>query len=912
MNQVIQFILVPDGSAARRLRRMIATQSPCIGVLVGTWPELIEQANNAYLVSTQDHDWNHAFYSALESFEDAFWTQSFEVAPQETVAEVEAALFLLVSATQPGGKIDVSNFDQLTARPRKHVEDLLRLLETLDGRLPEELLAIQALMAIDSSRSIRKFVVSHLEGIPSLTLWQATLIDKLNADAGTEPDHEIISMLQALRVDTNVGTPQTGLQVLQQYLFSTPEQKNPLDNSVQWLGVRDFLSETEVAASMAQQILSEHPQWSPADIGLLVPDSFEYSLALSDAFSVAGLPLSGLPVDHGQRDLGGEALFYFLYCRQKPSPAMALSACLSSPLMPWSTEQGAQYAQTVMDGRYQLKPLPSATQIDKGMLDLLREGDESPLTLKAAIQKFVNLLAAEEQFETHVYRVKTIAEELCATLDSAADIDWVALRRLSSPKKISTGETPNFTQEAITVWRESHEAWRPVRCLIVLGFSSGHYPVNSADSAVFVTDDLLALRQNAGLSLVTPANQMRDRRARFKRQLASVAEFACFMIPGRDASGGLKSASETLVFMQQLYSGVDDVESLILELDVESDRNNVRFLPCTEPEQPSLPREIHAEDIQFEFDLLSLRKDTQGNPRPESPSSLETLMVSRLAWLLRRINAEPLGWEPERPNVMLLGTLTHQVFEDLFQKDCPIPAPATIDSQVEPLLDAAIRGLAPFLRGAQWQIERKHLASSISKAAKAWQSVLVSLSAEVLGTEEWLEGSLDGIGIHGQADIVLGLPDGRLLVVDYKRSSANSRRPRMQKGFDSQANLYRTMLQTGGPKSQDNTQLLDRLRSGDTTGIVYFMTNDQTSLSDALLVESAAIPGWEVLEGDIAHRAMDLIRERLQEVREGQLYLNREGDGNFFDKQAGVKPYALENSALISLFTVSGEAREAE
>ena len=106
--------------------------------------------------------------------------------------------------------------------------------------------------------------------------------------------------------------------------------------------------------------------------------------------------------------------------------------------------------------------------------------------------------------------------------------------------------------------------------------------------------------------------------------------------------------------------------------------------------------------------------------------------------------------------------------------------------------------------------------------------------------------------------------------------------------------------------------MLERLKAGDTTGIVYFMTNDQTSLSDELVVESGAIPGWEVLEGDVAQQAMSLIRERLAEVRAGQLFLNRDGDAAFFDKQAGVKPYALDNSPLIPLFTIPGEAREAE
>jgi len=49
---------------------------------------------------------------------------------------------------------------------------------------------------------------------------------------------------------------------------------------------------------------------------------------------------------------------------------------------------------------------------------------------------------------------------------------------------------------------------------------------------------------------------------------------------------------------------------------------------------------------------------------------------------------------------------------------------------------------------------------------------------------------------------------------------------------------------------------------------------------------------------------MDLIRQRLDEVRSGLVTLNRAGDAEFFKKEAGVTPYALENSPLVALFTV--------
>lgn len=78
--------------------------------------------------------------------------------------------------------------------------------------------------------------------------------------------------------------------------------------------------------------------------------------------------------------------------------------------------------------------------------------------------------------------------------------------------------------------------------------------------------------------------------------------------------------------------------------------------------------------------------------------------------------------------------------------------------------------------------------------------------------------------------------------------------------------------------------------------------NDAAALADTVLAESASVPGWELIDTDVSSEAMALIGARLHELRQGRLRLNRLGDAEFFDGQAGVKPYALEVTPLTTLF----------
>lgn len=907
-SDAVTFLLVPDPGAARRVRRLVAEDRARSGVVVGTWAELLEWVRRAYLLAESVDDWDTVFGDALGSLEDAFWAGSFAVAPVETATAVERALVELVSASDPARGLVAAGIDALAERPRRHVRDLERLVQALGGRLPPELEAIRALLAIDVAHGLCPIRVIRVPEVPALSRWQLALVEKLNRDVGESSlDEALAQVLTAVLLEDGAAHASGALGVLQTQLYRATADKAVLDESVQWLGVRDFLQEAEVAAGMVQVQLRQDSKLVPADFALLLPEEFEYAVAVEDAFRLAGLPLSGLPAERWRRDLGREAVFHFVYCRQKPAPAMALAVVLSSPLMPWSREDGAVLAQAVMDGKYELEPRKDASAEARAMLDLLREGDSEPATLAAALGRFGALIEGGQEFAAHAGVARAAVEKLLPRLASARELNWSELRRATTPRLITAGEPTEFNREGVTVWRAGQEPWRPAKRLIVLGFAQDRYPEALGRNAVFSAEDLDEMRRCAGLPIDTPVEELARRRGRFRRQLGAASEAVTFLVPRRDATGKAQAPSESLVFMQRLFEGPETAEDLVVELDSEEGRTRARGLAMAAPATAEPPRSLVVADLEFGRDLVALRKDAEGKLKPESPSSLETLMVSRLTWLLRRLDAEPLEWGPEEAGPKLLGTLAHEVFEGLFAPGVPLPAREEIAERVERLVEEAITRIAPFLRAASWGVERRHFTAQTVRAAEAWRDVLSGLGAEVVAAEEWLAGTWSGIAVHGQTDLILGLPGDRLLVVDYKRSKSTGRLKQMQKGYDSQASLYRAMLESGGPKESKKIELAARLKAAAETGVVYFLLNDQAALADSVPPGAERIVGWQSLGGDIASEALGRIRRHLSEVQRGCVALNRVGDATFFDKEAGIKPYALEASPLVTLFMLPDE-----
>ncbi|MFU8821063.1 MAG: PD-(D/E)XK nuclease family protein [Gammaproteobacteria bacterium] len=907
---VIHFALVADAGAARRLRREVATGGARTGWLAGTWRELVDLAMRAYVIPPETDDWSERFQQALRDIPHAFWSASLAVAPEETAATVFDALVSILSSTDPAQLAAWGDFSSLPPRAARHLNDLSALAKALDGCWPPELAAIQSLLGVDAVDALHLIRVEVLDGQPELSRWQMALLAKLNRDAdGTIPDLDskvIAGAVQPLVDAPSAGSrPDTALCHLQRALFQKTSSRVRLDSSLQRLAVRDFLQEAEVAAGMIQERLGADPSLTPAEIGVLLPDSFEYTVAVDDAFRLAGLLTSGLAADWWRRDLGMEWLFHFLYCRQKPAPAMALAVCLSSPLMPWSREIGAGLAQQVMDGDFRLDPARVHGRPAQRMMSLIRDGDRDPQSLRDVLREIPELLNRDERVSAHRERLESGLQALDALLASAVELDWPALRHAIRPRVIRSDVPADLNQEGVTIWTESQEPWRPVRHLLVLGFARGAYPSRAGADAVFSESDLEAIRTGLGLPVDTPARQVARRRGLFRRQLGAVSDSVNFLVPRRDASGGSQGPSESLVFMGQLFEGIGEAEALLCELDTADGQARARGIALAPPAAPQPPRPLAAEDMEFGQDLVMLRKDSSGNVRPESPSSLELLMVSPLAWLLRRLGAEPTLWAPEGADAALLGTIAHRVLELTFRAGQAIPSETEIASALEGQVDEVLRTLAPTMRGVQWQMEMRRFREALLTAAVQWRDILLRLDAEILGNESWLQGSWAGISIHGQTDQILGLTGGRLLVVDYKRSKSTSRALRMEKSYDCQANLYRLMLETGGLKDAGDEALNERLRQARDIGIVYYLLNDQVALSDTDLPEAGASPAWRVLGPDVSSQAMEAIRVRLTEVQGGRLLLNRSGDRQWLDKEAGIAPYALDNSPLIDLFSIT-------
>lgn len=846
---------------------------------------------------------------ALDTLGDSVpWAESFAVAPEQTTGAVGTMLRHMMMATRDLDPVSIK-IDALPGegRARLHLEALRNLWISSDALVPSDLATLKAFLASDAGDALQPLQVVWDRDCVQLTPLERAVLEHIESHHGqlSEDDNDVVRLISDRKLARAPGSCLAGH--VQRHLLDPDVPVMPLDDSLAILSVRDSLTECEAAAAIVQRWLADDATLATSDIGIIVPQGAEYGHYLAETFAHAGLVASSLPGVGQRRNIGGEALLHFLQCRRRPAPAMALASLYCSPVLCWPEEVGTALAAAVMGGDFQPREARDFAGRQASLFALIRSA--SPSTngqLKEQIRSFQRLLSDNEALAEDVAEAKQQASRLIAALGNANDAAEAELEKsiqMAAAYQAAPPARGAYFLGGISVMMAHETPKRPFRKLLVLGFNDGAYASPPAGNPFFLDSEVASIAEVTGIQLPSQAQQLAAALELFTRQIGAASEQVILILSERDRSGSSLSVSSSLPLISRLVEGIEDPEDLIVPLN-HSEGTIWDRLVAWKPRpviEPALMPEVPPH-YGFDFNLLGLRQKEDGSARAQSPSRLEKLLVSPLAWLLAELGAEHVSWQPEALDVMLRGSLAHEVFERLFVPGKAHPSNDEIEAKVPDLLLDRIRALAPFLQTSAWAVERNTLEAEITKSAKHWSLVLKSLDAEIVGNEFWLSGELFGHPVHGKADCLLRLPDGQPIVVDYKKSSSGTRRQRLQMGWDLQVDLYRRMSVRLDERSNEGVVRIAEALSGwsKLPAVAYHTLNDGNVLLNGIdEFDSAEV---ELVAGDIAEHALALISARFDALKAGRLDTNTTADEKFFQRSAALGTYALEDSPLITAF----------
>ncbi|MHA7835258.1 MAG: PD-(D/E)XK nuclease family protein, partial [Algiphilus sp.] len=824
----MDFFLVPDAAAARRLRRHLVETLGTVQARVGTWPDLIAHTRNAWLLP-QQQDWKTALHRCLSEAGDAFWARSYQVDPEGVARTVESG-WREVLCAQPLGASWPSHTD---ARIAGRLSDLARLNAIPLSAWPEDLATVRQVLE-SGDKPVRQLAITACAMNGHINTWQQALVDHINKHSDAELPAALQSAVTAFerQIASSCAEPGSRLRTAQDHLFAPGDHQWPEvdDGSCVFVGVRDDLESVELTAAMIQQQMADDPARRFADFGILMPRDEGIADLLRRSFADWGVPLANLPWAHKERDLGRELIRFALMRFEGPIASMAMKALLTSPLMPWPHDTGWTLVGALDRNGF---PLQAPRDLPADAAALLR-GVDTTLSLDQvpkALTALVDQLSADPALAAHAHRAREAAETVGNAV-RAGETDWDALQHLCQPQPLSEEAPREVPRDAVAIFLEAEVPWRSVRDMFVLGFTEGRFPSVHAPAPVFSSAEWRELAENDELELRLPSTRLREARTRFRQQLAQVSERARIIVPHFDLVGESLAPSSSLTDFAVLAGCPDEAESLLFDIARADDREQIAGLPEGFAGASRAPRFPETKDLELGHDLLADAATGNDKPRRLSPSRLDEMLVSPLAWLLRWVGAEPAVWEPDDFSPMVRGSIAHAAFETLFPAGTYQPQWETVQPQIREATNAALAKISPFLNGKDWQVEHEGLAGLIERAAEAWCHTLCELDATVLAAEAWLRGSFFGAAVHGQADALLSLPDRGVVIVDFKTASVSRYERRMERAMDLQASLYREMLETGGPTKKEVTDSLRALKAGSVVGVLYFTLNDGQNCAD--------------------------------------------------------------------------------
>ncbi|ETD86703.1 hypothetical protein U716_02500 [Rhodobacter capsulatus B6] len=814
------------------------------------------------------------------------WAQSLAVAPAETGLAVRRALEALARATETLTPAEVQPERLPTGRARTHLGALRDLWSDLGGALPEDLQVWRHVIGAEAGTALEPLPLLAPIDCPHATAAETALARALHRQHGAAPEGVAAAWLA--RQPALSATAPGALGHVQANLTSLAAPLDP-DASLQVFGLRDPMEEAEFAAAMVQGWLDRGLIDGGHQAGLLVPEDPAYASALAEAFDRVGLPLSGAPAATSLRDLAGDLIAVLLPVLRGPAPRTALASLVLSPLMPWPAATGRAIARDLISRGYS-RLWRGLEGPAAALFDALRPVASLP-ALFARLSEIDALLASPGSLAPQIALLRS---------QSGERPDWPALQALVEALPLPGPAAPR-TLEGVSVFTEPDLPWRSVRRLIVLGMQGRSWPRPQPANPFFTETEIAQIGTATGLHLPGRARETARRLELFRRQLCAATEAAVLLAPAREMAGARLPPSTALALIARLL-GCTDPARLVVDPRALPEGQQPFGLTPRQPDpmagHPDLPE---SGAVTLGRDLLALKGAAGADPPPQSPSQLETLIVSPLAWLLAEIDARDRLWAPETLDVLVLGTVVHGVLERVFPPETPPPAPEDMPRLTEAALAETIARKAAWLAEPAWAAERASLAREALRMVQGWARFLTETGAVTLANEISLAGDHGGLLIAGRADGLLRLPDGRHLVIDHKRGSSGKRRRRMELGWDLQVALYRAMLERPGP----GAVTIDAAEAPIVTG--YHTTLDGAVLTDGA---GAGLARAECPAIDPAREALAHLAEVTAEVGAGRLRLNHAGDAARFEKERGITAYALAGDELIAALMLP-EAQDA-
>jgi RecB family exonuclease len=190
-----------------------------------------------------------------------------------------------------------------------------------------------------------------------------------------------------------------------------------------------------------------------------------------------------------------------------------------------------------------------------------------------------------------------------------------------------------------------------------------------------------------------------------------------------------------------------------------------------------------------------IKKVTPSDFRPEklSPTALGDLFGCPFKWLVQTLGIAPSDGLSFSNDSTMIGTLAHQVLEDVFRTE-PVPSEDEARKRAIESFDARLPEMAADLLTPERLADRNDIRARIIEAASDLSRIFKEAGFGRFECERRVETQLDGISVNGQADVIAYDGGGQGHIIDYKYSFSSYYRKKIEQGTDVQLITYARML----------------------------------------------------------------------------------------------------------------------